>query len=378
MRYPAFLPEGGRIGYIAPSFGAADEWYGAKFDAALKAFEDRGYTSVLGPNCRLDNGIGKSNTPEQCAAEINDFFINDRSDVILSVGGGETMCEDLTHVDFDAIAKAEPKWFMGYSDNTNLTFTLPVLCDTAAIYGPCATAFGQREWHASLSDALRILQGQADAEDMTGMARSVSARPDSEGQTFTLHNYPAWEGGKVSAEEITEETAEEPDPCAPWELTEPSCFTAYAPGSTEPTAEKVEFSGRLLGGCIDCLQTLCGTRFDRVREFAEKYKEEGILWFLEACDLNPMSMRRVLWQLKEAGWFQNAKGFIIGRPLHFREEMMGMNRTNAVLGALSDLNVPILLDTDLGHLPPAIPYISGAVARVTAEAGRMTVSQILR
>ena len=113
MRYPAFLPEGGRIGYIAPSFGAADEWYGAKFEAALKAFEGRGYSSVTGPNCRLDKGIGKSNTPEKCAEEINDFFINGRSDVILSVGGGETMCEDLTCVDFEAIAKADPRWFRG-------------------------------------------------------------------------------------------------------------------------------------------------------------------------------------------------------------------------------------------------------------------------
>ena len=34
--------------------------------------------------------------------------------------------------------QAKPKWFMGYSDNTNLTFLLTTLCDTAAIYGPLA------------------------------------------------------------------------------------------------------------------------------------------------------------------------------------------------------------------------------------------------
>lgn len=42
---------------------------------------------------------------------------------------------------------------MGFSDNTNLTFLLPTLCDTAAIYGPCAPAFGMREWHPALKDA---------------------------------------------------------------------------------------------------------------------------------------------------------------------------------------------------------------------------------
>lgn len=52
------------------------------------------------------------------------------------------MCEVLDYVDFDRIRKAEPKWYMGYSDNTNLVFLLTTLCDTAAVYGPCAGSFG--------------------------------------------------------------------------------------------------------------------------------------------------------------------------------------------------------------------------------------------
>jgi len=375
MRYPEFLRSGGRIGFIAPSFGAADAWYGAKFDAALKKFEDLGYKNIEGPNCRLAEGIGKSNTPEKCAAEIMDFFTKDTCDVIISAGGGETMCEDLSFVDFSALSKAEPKWYMGYSDNTNLTFTLPVLCDTAAIYGQCATSFGQREWHESLYDDLRILTGKTDRE--TGIG-DVFGRNSDDDSAFTFTNYPFWEGVSKEFTQENEEELPEEDPCAPWELNAPPCFTAYRGGSGEPTEEKVEFSGRLIGGCMDCLQILCGTKYDRVQAFAEKYKEDGIVWFLEACDLNPMSMRRALWQFKEAGWFKYVKGFIIGRPLHFEEDIMGMNRTNAVTGILKELSVPYLMDTDLGHLAPAIPYISGAIAEVTAEAGKMTVRQILR
>ena len=50
--------------------------------------------------------------------------------------------------------------------------------------------------------------------------------------------------------------------------------------------------GRLIGGCMDVLTLFLGTEFDGVKAFAEKYQKDGILWFLEACDLNPMGIRR--------------------------------------------------------------------------------------
>ena len=51
----------------------------------------------------------------------------------------------------------------------------------------------------------------------------------------------------------------------------------------------------------DCLVTLCGTRFDKVDAFNEKYREDGVIWFIESCDLNVMSICRALWQLEHAG-----------------------------------------------------------------------------
>lgn len=76
----------------------------------------------------------------------------------------------------------------------------------------------------------------------------------------------------------------------------------------ERNKQNIQIEGRLLGGCLDSLATLCGTKFDQVKQFNETYKEDGVVWFLEACDLNVMGIRRALWQLDEAGWFQNTKG----------------------------------------------------------------------
>ena len=147
MRIPKFLAPNDTIGFIAPSYGCASGVYKLCFENALSRFTGMGYQTVTGPNCTLAEGYGKSNTPSKCGDEINDFFLNRDCKIIMSAGGGETMCEDLNFVDFEAISKAEPKWFTGYSDNTNLTFLLPVLADTAALYASCAQSYGMGEWH---------------------------------------------------------------------------------------------------------------------------------------------------------------------------------------------------------------------------------------
>ena len=50
-----------------------------------------------------------------------------------------------------------------------------------------------------------------------------------------------------------------------------------------------------------------------------------------------------------------------------------MDRINAVTGVLERFGVPIILDADLGHLPPSMPLISGACADVSAADGEMSV-----
>ncbi len=340
MRFPKSLQKNGTIGFIAPSFGCGSGVYKACFDKALEYFNALGYKTKEGPNTRAEIGVGKSNTALNCANEINDFFTSDKADVIISCGGGETMCEDLSYVDFKAISKAEPKWFMGYSDNTNLTFTLTTLCDMASIYGSCAPSFGASKLHGIHEMCLDILTGRS----------------------YSVHGFDRWE---------LESLKDESNPFAPYNLTEETRL--------QLSSSKVEFSGRLLGGCLDCLITLCGTRFDRVKEFNERYKEDGVIWFLEACDLNPMRMRCAMWQLKEAGWFNNAKGFIIGRPrLMDSESWGGMNHLNAVSEVIDELGVPYVMDVDLGHLPPAMPLICGSLASVLAKGNDIRIDMECR
>ncbi len=346
MRYPQFLQSGGRIGFIAPSFGCATEPYMSDFDDALEEFGKKGYETILGPNCYCDNGIGISNTPEACAAEVNDFFTNDKSDVVISCGGGELMCEILPYVDFDAIRSAAPKWFMGYSDNTNLTFLLNTLCDTASIYSVCASKFASPH-HQCVDDAFEIL---------TGKRSSVS-------------NYEKW-FKEIWGEKIEEDTGETDD--SEEKPIDVFAYRQYLYNGTEKT-DRVEISGRLIGGCMDCLQVLAGTEFDKVSEFSDRYKDDGIIWFLESCDLSVMSIRRALWQMENAGWFKHVKGFLIGRPLRFDDTFGDFDHYDAMLGILGKYNVPILMDLDIGHQFPQMPIISGACANINAHDNSLSI-----
>lgn len=342
MRYPEYLMDGGVIGLVAPSFGCTFEPYKSCLDAAIKRFEGMGYKIVEGPNCRRDDGIGISSTPENCGKELTDYYCSGDNDILISCGGGELMCETLDYVDFEAVKKADPKWYMGYSDNTNFTFLLNTICDTASIYGPCAGAFGMRELHPALEDAIKAFTGKLDK----------------------VSGYDKFE---------LESLKDEEHPYAAYNLTETKELRLFM-GENEMNRLPA-FSGRLTGGCLDCLANLVGTKYDNVEAFNEKYKDEGIVWFLEACDLNVMSIRRALWNLDRAGWFKYAKGFIIGRPLAaWKQEMMGLDQYNAVTGILGKYNVPIVMDADVGHLPPAMPIISGAVADVNCEGSNVTLS----
>lgn len=329
MKYPKPLPQSGTIGFVAPSFGCNTEPYRSAFDNAQKKFEKMGYRLSPGPNCYAGQGIGISNTPQACAAELAEYYQSPQNDCLISCGGGELMCEILEYMDFETLRMAQPKWYMGYSDNTNFTYLLATLCDTASIYGPCAAAFGMEPWHPALEDAFALLCGKQN----------------------TVSGYPLWEKESLKNEE---------NPYAPYHVTEPRRIKKYPD-------QDLHISGRLLGGCMDCLVNLLGTRFDKTRKFIEKYRDDGILWFLESCDLNVFAIRRAMWQMEMAGWFEGASGFLIGRPYCFGQEMMGLDAYQAILPVASRHQVPVIMDIDLGHLPPAMPLVTGSIGHVDTD-----------
>ena len=72
------------------------------------------------------------------------------------------------------------------------------------------------------------------------------------------------------------------------------------------------------------------------------------------------------------------KGFLIGRPLCFGQEMMGLDAYEAVLKVAGEKNVPVIMDVDLGHLPPMMPLIVGSLGEVSVTGNDLRIRMVCR
>jgi len=340
MRYPKVLKEHFTIGVCAPSAGIITEPNVSRFNNAIKTFESMGHKVVLSPSVRKYDKH-RSNTAIVRAKEFMDLYTDDDIDVIISATGGEFMLEILPYIDFEYLKKFKPKFFEGFSDNTTLTFTLPTLLDTVAIYGANFCDYGMQPWHKAIKTHYDFLQGKINILNSQNKyeLKSLKKEPNME--------------------------------LSPYNCTEKSTWTILS------GEKKVEMSGRLIGGCTDILLGLCGTKFDKVKEYLEKYKDDGFIWYLESCDLNICNQTRALWELKNAGWFKYAKGFIFGRPKD-KEEMHDIDYKEANYFHIKDLGVPVIIDADFGHVSPILPIISGATAKIICEKGKGTIAYFFK
>ena len=188
MRFPEFLKPDGTIGFVAPSFGCNTEPYKTAFINAQKKLEELGHSFDIGPNCYAGDGNGISSTPKNCGKELTEYYCSENNNVLMSCGGGELMCETLDYVDFEKIKAAKPKWYLGYSDNTNFTFLQNTIADTASVYGPRAGALAMKDRHQALVDTFDVLRGKG-CKNNNGVVEKQ------------VHGYDTWERESLKNEE---------------------------------------------------------------------------------------------------------------------------------------------------------------------------------
>lgn len=314
---PNYLQKNDTIYLVAPSFGCTTKPYNIRLKKSISLFKKLEYNIIEGKNIWLNEGIMSSNNPIERANEIMDAYKSDAS-VVWSVGGGEVMCEILPYINFDLI-KENPKWFVGFSDNTNLCYTITTTLDIETIYGVNFPGMYNLEYDAK--DTLDMLIGKN-----------------------KFKGYKKWQ----EASKVT--------PLAKYTFGKRTKIIQY--NYTTP------IKGRIIGGCLDCLINLCGTKFDKTKEYIERHKDEGIIFFMEACDLNPISLRRALFQLKNSGWFDNVSMFVIGRSLNYKSKIMNQTMEDTYFDLLKEFNKPILLNVDLGHLAPSMPIRVGSIVSI--------------
>ena len=331
MFYPKFLKKGDLIDVPAPSDGAYNDKYIARHKNAKVKLENLGYKINLSKNIFTSKKARSADAITR-ANELNEMF-ESSSNGIICAAGGEFLVEILQYVKFEKIAK-NPKWVEGFSDPTGILFPITTKYDIATIYGTNFSSFGAEEYHNSIYNNLEILKGNIIKQ-----------------QSFDLYEEESFE--KVTGLEG-------------YNLTEKVCWKTLS-------GKEEKISGRIIGGCLDIIAELAGTKYDGAREYNERYKEDGIIWYFDNCELSKEELIRVLWKFKELEYFKYIKGIIFGRngqETSYNYETMKEALEDSVI---SKLDVPIIYDADISHKGPSMTIINGAIAEITCKNGKGSV-----
>ena len=126
-----------------------------------------------------------------------------------------------------------------------------------------------------------------------------------------------------------------------------------------------------LGGCIDVLKYMIGTKYETIRSFVSKYKEDGFIWYFDNFSLSAEVFYRTLVQMGYAGWFKDTKAVLVGRVL-FESSETGMTYEEAIRRALPE--IPVLYQADIGHTIPNMTMINGARMNVKYKNHKARIS----
>ncbi len=333
MIYPKFIKKGSKIGVPAPSAGAWDTRKANKMNNAKKNLENLGYKLELSKNILTCNK-GRSATAEERGNEINQMLKDKEIDFILCACGGDFLVEMLPYVKFELI-RENPKFVAGFSDPTGLLFPITTKYDIATIYGQNFSSFGMEKLHKSQQDFLEIAKGNLKIQE----------------------SYELYEEG-YQEEETGLET---------YKLTKKVYWNTL-------DGKSAHITGRIIGGCLDVISELAGTKYDGTSMFVEKYKDDGIIWYFDNCELSKEETIRTLWKLGELGYFKYTKGIIFGR---FGTEATNYNynvKTCLEDSVISKLKVPIIYDADITHKEPCMTIINGAIAEINVKQGKGTIT----
>jgi len=326
MKYPKFLNNNGKIGVVALSAGVGD--FIDEYKNSLINIEKKGFQIVETASVRNKGDI--SNTPEIRVNELNKLLNDNEIDFIMCATGGDFLIEILPFLDLKNIEN-NPKWLMGASDPTSLLYLITTALDIATIYGFNACSFDHPKLHECQENAFQIMQGNL----------------------ITQNSFKLYE-------------KERPDNAESYNTTEEVYW--------ESLNGDVDITGRIIGGCLDSLRDLPGTRFDYTNKFIEKYQKDGIIWYFDVFALTTETFYMALIQLKESGWFKYVKGVVVGR-VRFPGGFSQLTYQEALKKVFKD--IPIIFNADIGHVAPKMTIINGSIAKITSRSGKGKMKLLL-
>lgn len=343
VRFPRPLPAGGTIGVCAPSAGVpkADE---DRYAFAIDYLKGLGYAVVTRGIIITDDIV--SGPAQQRATDLQELLLDPDIDAVLPPWGGELLIDILPFIDWGALRAAPPTWLIGYSDLS--TFQVPYLIRTGT---------------ASI-DGSNLLETPMRPPG-PGLAWWPDVASLSPGASFSQESTPRYQASDVDWAATPTATSFNLDTISTWKVL----------GHEDDPAFVLTVEGRVIAGTIDVLAPIACTPDGDVPGFAASVRPDRLLLALDAADFNTAQFARALWDLRTAGWFDDAAGVVLGRT--GGDVISGYTVRDAAVDVLGDLAVPVVYDADVGHLPPQMAWVQGAFARLQVSGGAGRLTQVL-
>lgn len=316
MIFPKFLKKDDVIGITASSCGVLD---GIKeYELALNNFSKYGFLTIETSNVRTD-GVVSSNALQR-VNELQSLYENENVKLVQIASGGDFLYDMLHLVNYDII-RNNVKWISGSSDPSSLLFIITTNLDIATIYSPCnVKGFGMPILHESLVNYMKIITGENVKQEKFNFYEKDKDKMVNGYNLTSLNNWLNING----------------DVCE---------------------------TGILIGGCIDCLKDVIGTCFDKTKEFIERYKHQGIIWYFDVFSMSCEQLYITLLQFKNAGWFKYCKAILIGK-VKFPNSFNNLQYEDLIRKAVQ---MPCIFNFDIGHVKPSFTMINGALVKVVSN-----------
>lgn len=313
MIIPKYLNDGDIIGITACSCGVLRKI--DKYEKSIKNFEKNGFKISETNNVRTDGVVSSDKITR--ARELESLFLNRDVKLVEIASGGDFLYDMLEEVNFN-ILRDNIKWLAGSSDPTSLLYILTTNYDIATLYSPCnMSGFSADDLHKSYLNYFEILKGNLVKQE----------------------KFPYYENSEVD------------------DLFDQENNWINLNGN-------VDSEGILIGGCIEVLKDIIGTKFDKTNEFVDKYKNERVIWYFDIFNMTSESLYNTLLQFKNAGWFKYTDTVIFGK-VKYPSSFTDLKYEDAVKMALSDMKT--IFNFDIGHVKPSFTMINGMKARVISN-----------
>ena len=330
MIVPKFLKKNSTIGIVAPSDCFPSGKYKTAALRGAKKLESLGYSIKYAPSC-FNSINGRSNDAKTRAKEFVDMYFDDSIDALIAISGGEYEMEILDYLPLRKMKK-HPKLFCGYSDNTVLSFVLLTNLEMINIYGH--NLYELAHEHEVINNYLKAIQGKfLPLEEIKDVADKDYDYENKIIKSKYRINYRC-----------------------DWKV--------Y-------NSKDIDVKGIMIGGLIDNLYYIHKTKYDKVRRFIRKYRDDGFIWCFDICLFSPDKVRQALKKFKESGWFKNAKAIMFGRTI-----IKNKKYEQYILKELKELNVPIVLDVNVSHIPPSYHIVNGKRVRLKYTSGKGKINYL--